>query len=253
MLSMGKLDHLSPKHAVARLEAGGKSYEEMLDLVVEHARTLCHNNADNLVPAMTRDEETQRKYVDLVLRLDMKNYKSAVDFVARHTYMFLRRPKSVVSVGHRSPLTTTIHASWAEQEQDFMNRMTEHLEPLTLGPDGWTHDGIRKAIADVDASLRADISTPVVGEEAAGEEPFDPRLVSKHVWEHLRTSVCFGGTGPSLVDVMLLLGGDIVLDRLKNVKATPQDKMEPNKREKTISTLGKAAIRGQGKENIGAR
>lgn len=250
---MGKLDHLSPKHAVARLEAGGKSYEEMLDLVVEHVRTLCHNNADNLLPAMTKDEETQRKYVDVVLRLDVKNYKSAVDFVARHTYMFLRRPKGVVSVGHRSPLPTTIHATWAEQEQDFMNRMTKHLEPLTLDPDGWTHDGIRKAIADVDASLRADISIPVVGEEVAGEEPFDPRLVSKHVWEHLRTSVCFGGTGPSLVDVMLLLGGDIVLDRLKNVKATPRDKLEPKQTKENNIHPGKGAVRGQGREDIGAR
>ncbi|TID18455.1 glutamyl-trna synthetase [Venturia nashicola] len=213
-VAMGKLDYLSPRHAVARVEAGGSRYEEMLDLVVDHVRTLCQSHADNLLPDMTKDEETQRRYIDAVLRLDTKNYKSALEFVTSHAYMFLRRPEDQVYFGRHSLLTFPSFATWEEQEQLFRDRLAEQLEPLTLDSAKWTRDGIIKAIGDLNSSLHAEFC-------ASGEHRFvgDPRLVLRAVWQHLRTSVCFGRQGPSVVEPMLLLGSDIVLDRIRNVKA----------------------------------
>ncbi|RDI83433.1 hypothetical protein Vi05172_g6673 [Venturia inaequalis] len=222
-VTMGKLDYLSPRHAIARVEAGGSRYEEMLDLVAVHVRKLCQNHANNLLPAMTKDEESQRNHINAVLRLDANKYKNALDFVASHTYMFLRRPENPVHFGRSPPMPSNILATWDEQEQRFKDRIVEYLEPLALDPAKWTHDSITKAIADVDVSLRADSFVPVASEETTSANYFDPRNVLRLVWRHIRTSVCFGQAGPSVVEIMLLLGGDVVLDRIKNVKALVQE------------------------------
>ncbi|QDS75866.1 hypothetical protein FKW77_001713 [Venturia effusa] len=217
IVGMEKLDYLSPKHAVARVEKGGKDYEEMLDLVVDHVRKLCHENADNLLPAMTKDEESQRKYIDAVLRLDAKNYRTALDFVASHAYMFLRRPTEKGLSGVQGS-SYQIHASWGEQQQQFRSRILEHLEPLALDPAQWTHDALAKAVAELQSSLHAESLTPVAGKEISGQQQSASRSISNLVWKELRSSVCFSQQGPSVVDVMLLLGSDTVLDRIRNVK-----------------------------------
>lgn len=213
---MGKLDYLSPKHAVARVEAGGRRYEEMLDLVEDHVRTFCRNNKGNLLPIMTQSGESQRKYIDAVLRLDAKNYKTALHFVASHVYMFLRRPTDEVLAGVQGS-SGEIHASWSEKDQRFRNRLIQYLEPLVSDPAQWTHESIVKAIADVENSFRAGALTPAAGEEVSGEQPSASWPISNLVWKDIRQSVCFGHRGPSVVDVMLLLGSDVVLDRIKNV------------------------------------
>lgn len=222
-MSMGKLDFLSPKHATARVETGGSRYEVMLDLVVEHVRKLCQNHAENLLPAMAMDEESQRRYIDAVLRLDARNYESALDFVASHAYMFLRRPEDPVQFGSHGSTPSNILSTWDAKTKRFKDRIVEYLEPLALDPAQWTRDSITKAIADVDSSLRADFFVPVAGQKVTSEDDFDPRIVLRLVWQHIRSCVCFGQHGPSVVDVMLLLGGDIVLDRIKNVKLVFQE------------------------------
>lgn len=207
---MGKLDYLSSKHAVARSKAGGKDYEEMLDMVVNHVRTLCSNNADNLVPTMSKDEKAQRSYIDAALRIDVKNYKSAADYVASHAYFFLQWPKGPISIKRHRGAYPDLHESWDAQEGVLKERLVQCLTPLTLESAEWTHDTITEAIKDVQASFVA--------------EPLDklpsPNFVSAWTWQYIRSYICFGEAGPSMVDTMQLLGSDIVLNRIKNVKIT---------------------------------
>lgn len=231
-MAMGKLEFLSPKHAVARVEAGGRRYEEMLDLVVDFVRKLCHKHADNLVPAMTKDKESQRQYIDAVLRLDAKNYRNALDFVTSHAYMFLHRPTDEVLPGVQDSISPVIHATWDEKEQRFRDRLIEYLEPLALDPVKWTHESIAKAVADVDVSLRTDSLTSVTGEEVVSEKSTASQLIPKPIWRNIRESVCFGQSGPSTIDVMLLLGGEIVLDRIKKVKVVTRKKRPTPKKAK---------------------
>jgi glutamyl/glutaminyl-tRNA synthetase len=209
-VGMAKLDFLSPKHAVARVEAGGSAYEDMLDLVVVHVRALCNNNVDNLVPAMLQDEETQRKYVDVILRLDAKNYKNAADYVATHAYFFLNRSKSAISI-RRRPQSIDANTGWDEQEHQLKDKLIECLAPLTSASAEWTHDTINKAIAEVQDSLTAEPLAPL-------SEKIGARFVQNWVWEYVRAYVCFGERGPSVADAMEILGSDVVLDRIKNIE-----------------------------------
>ena len=215
---MAKLNFLSPKHAVKRVEDGGKAYEEMLDLVMNHVHALCKSNADNLVPAMSQSEEMQRKYVDDILRLDAKNYKNAADYVATHYYFFVCRPTSPIALGKPGGPDKDDKTAWYQQEQKLKDKLIECLASRISGPDGWTHDTINQAIAEVQEYF---IAEPA----AAIPQNLGDRFVQNWVWGYVRAYMCFGERGPSVADAMAILGGDVVLDRIRNIEVTRGPKL----------------------------
>jgi hypothetical protein len=225
-VSMAKLDFLSPKHAVARVENGGKPYEEMLDLVMDYVHALCSSNVDSLVPVMSQDVEAQRKYVDSVLRLDAKNYKNAADYVATHSYFFLAKPKSQITL--RLQLRRfEDKLAWDGHIHHLKDKLIEGFAPLVLDPTNWNHDLINKAISDVQDALLATPLAPIP--EHAGE-----RFVKDWVWEYIRAYVCFGEKGPSVADAIAILGPDVVLDRIRHleiVRTFPNVSEGPSKEE----------------------
>jgi hypothetical protein len=168
---------------------------------------------------MSQSKKSQRKYVDDILRLDAKNYKNAADYVATHTYFFLNRPKSPVTLSQNHNLTEA-KIAWDQQEQKLKNKLFDCLAPHLSSSASWSHDTISKAIAEVQDFLVAEPVAPI-------PENGGIRFVQNWVWEYIRAYICFGEKGPSVVDAMAILGGEVVKDRIKNLKVIRGDEPEP--------------------------
>jgi glutamyl/glutaminyl-tRNA synthetase len=144
---------------------------------------------EKLAPGL--EPHQNRAYVDRVLRADAKNYITAKEFTASHSYFFLREPENI------KPLNTE---PWKiERIQDAF---LKDLKPLATTNDKWEHD----ALAEVAARAINNISTT--------PEDSTKQIKKKEIWQVLRAVLTGGQKGPSLIETMEILGPDVVMERI---------------------------------------
>ncbi|KAF2432701.1 hypothetical protein EJ08DRAFT_629944 [Tothia fuscella] len=211
-VSLEKLWYLSPKHAQLRVLDGGAAFEGMVDLVVAAVHKfvkVSHTSAT--LPIVTEAPEVLREYVSRAVQSDSKNYITALHFVENHPYYFLNdppyKPIDDGREGRETKGKLKIHELWSDAQI-----RSQLLEEISLIRDDWTYDSLNGAIVRAIAHFYCQPH----GIEAVTEEDF--RIMMKNrVWRTLRGYITWGFHGPSLVESMLLLGPEIVLDRIENL------------------------------------
>ncbi|KAF2462056.1 hypothetical protein BDY21DRAFT_312925 [Lineolata rhizophorae] len=185
-----KLHFLQTKHAIRRAEIGGVKFDEMVDGVVSVVE-------QEFKPEQYKsilEERPLRDYVVQVLRTNAKMYESARDFVRSCCYMF-------------SNFTLAESAL-----KDFADcaPLAERLEQVQLVE--W--DG---------TSLKTRINEII---ESASPEQAERRVLNRRFWKYLRLVVADGQDGPSIVEVMVNLGREVTLKRIRAASSKMREEKE---------------------------
>lgn len=181
-----------------RVEACGKPYGEMLDLLSQAVQLNITDvyPEDQLLEAGRLPFEN-RDYMAQVLKADAKNYISAVEFVKSHSYFFLKSPSTVDGM-----------AMGQEQTNLVRSELLQALQPLDEKPGkSWNHDAIASAVESAFVAIlkRAthDADAPMTS------------LKRKDIWTVVRAMLTGGEKGPSLIETMEILGYQIVTERIR--------------------------------------
>ncbi|PVI04729.1 glutamyl-tRNA synthetase [Periconia macrospinosa] len=175
MVTFGKLHFLQRKHAIKRVDAGGKGLQEMVDNVVK----------------ILKDEDSPYKgwekfigtssiedYVQRIIVADNANYTNANEFLYRNRYLFMPlRP------------TASLLSEYADSD------MPAAAKDLALVED-WSQIPLLSALHNM--------------VEARGGK----RVGAKEVYHYLRRALMDRDEGIRLYEIMLILGREETLARL---------------------------------------
>lgn len=193
MVSLAKLWFLTPKHALARVKAGGQSYEELLELLVKAARDFCNHHESEKLPIAHESSDRMRAYFDRILKSDAKNYKTAMEFIKTHSYFLLKHPETVEMV---------------DVDDASMARIRDHcLDGLgRLTGANWEVEELTQIMKSIMKCL------------TEGMRKDEAKALRPKIWKVLRGFLTGGEHGPTLVETMDILGQKVVLERIKSFK-----------------------------------
>ncbi|KAI9742008.1 MAG: Glutamate--tRNA ligase mitochondrial [Cirrosporium novae-zelandiae] len=228
VVAFGKLWFLQRAHAERYLRGGGKEYESMISQLSEVVKAqLSSEECSALlqptepwgpsdvwgIPEVSLKKPTD--YRDLqtlvadVLHIDAKNYTNASRFFERNEYFF----KPIRQTQRSYPATHTVPF-----RVDF--QMLLYLRNNILFGE-WTHDAIHERIEGILKEYKLDQET----KDKKKLSDDDMKVVSKVFHTFLRWAITGGKPGPSIADIMEILGKRETFFRLEaaasaNVKET---------------------------------
>lgn len=176
-VTFGKMQFLQRKHAVARAQAGGEKFQEMVDTV---ARLL--TDADSPYPDWKKivGSPFPGQYITQILQVDAENYTNANEFLYRNSFFF-----TPLRPFHKSPPVTT--------SSDIPIKAQNLVD---VGEEAWDRDSLMQKVREIIDSRP---------EGKAG---------SKDVYHYLRKALTGQEQGMRIYDIMLILGRRETLARL---------------------------------------
>jgi glutamyl-tRNA synthetase len=205
-VTFGKLDFLQKGHAKLRAHVGGPAYEELVESIYNHAKTVLP--LEVLEPSIRT--KSLRERISHVLLWVAKTYLNPCTFVAENRYFFCPLEKkpaySIAELGLQDEeiyvpaleeLKTTIEESGAE-----ISWTAELLKPIV-------QNCVQARLAKMTSSLE-------------GVDIEDPKILDKRAntrsHKFLRWAIAGGQHGPGLMETMEILGPEITLDRLRKAE-----------------------------------
>lgn len=218
-VSLAKLWYLQRHHAVARVEAGGTTFEELVLLVMDAAE-LQFGPHELLVMGILNSDQL-RSRCEWLLKANAKNYTTATDFVKQQAYLFSSRPcdsedglsiKAVVQ--NKPPLQRNIMEEYGITDEVIRKKVLEVLFQKN-GLNGFAETveelkaGVESVIEYVVCILKDSNRAQVLKLED------ERKAASSFVYSLLRSWISWGLSGPSVVEVMHQLGPKIVRMRIE--------------------------------------
>lgn len=142
-----------------------------------------------------------RRYLERILRADVKNFTNTDEFLQRNVYFFAPVFNSYYSIRTKDGrLVHTIPV-------DKLIKRTDELHQL--GPQDWNSIVIRKTIEKIVAAATKSDATL---DAQLGKKR--QRVWNQAIHHYLRWALAEGKEGPSIVDIMEILGREESLARL---------------------------------------
>lgn len=177
-----KLWFLQKAHAARRAARGGSELQEMVARCAEELQ--CSEFEDwNFRGAVSTEE-----YLSSIVRLDAKNYLTPTDFLRRNDYFF-RDPIHAHEAGAKGSLNT--------DEAQTLRWSLEGIEPTS-----WARDSIKDLLKEQGTNY---------GHQSQKEG-------SKRLYHYLRYAIAGGRPGPAIADVMIVIGREESLKRLRQAE-----------------------------------
>lgn len=221
-VSLAKLWHLQPRHAIARVEAGGTDFEELVRLVMETAQWQ-FGSYELLLAGMSNTEQLKSR-CEWLLKANAKNYTTVTEFVRLQAYLFSSRPyvsedglPQEEVVRYRETFLQAVMEGYRITDEDVRKKTLEILFPK----DG--SDGFGGTVEELKASVNSIIdSLARILESTSRSQVVKPgdekKVASSLVYSLLRGWIAWGSSGPGLVEAMYQLGPKIVRKRLEKVQ-----------------------------------
>ncbi|MCJ1479404.1 Glutamate--tRNA ligase mitochondrial [Lambiella insularis] len=198
VVNFGKLKYLQGLHFQKLLEQGG----DKLDLVIDQILALMEKRKITSIHPEILDGRSIRGYITALLQMDASSpYVSASLFLERNS-IFLKADIDDLAQAM---------SSWKEKPQHEVRLIAEAVRRLEdIKPTQWTATALKNQLAHIVASLTTDDHSAF----GNGEAFTDTKHVNGSLLSWLRGSLMGGQKGPSMFNVMEVLGRRFTLDRL---------------------------------------
>ncbi|KAL9128940.1 MAG: hypothetical protein Q9217_002494 [Psora testacea] len=189
-----KLLYLQKRYAQLYVEERGEAYEGMVSAIRAVALQQIHANPEGRIK---RDDEIE-PLVAALLSIEPRFYTTPREFFDRYAYLFYTMPRE----RWRACLTDSLSLVDIGYINAVMGKIPE---------DGWSADRLNEAIKHLADYFAGKYTGPAEGESGTRSH----RSQSLH---YMRWALTGGRPGPSLADVMVLVGRDITLHRLETAE-----------------------------------
>jgi glutamyl-tRNA synthetase len=221
-VSLNKLWHLQRLHMVARVEAGGTKFEELVRLVMDTVEWQFGHSELSLVGISNSNQLKNR--CEWLLKANGKNFTTVTDFVKQQAYLFSSRPyisKNGLLVEKAILPTTPFLRNMMEEygitDEDIRKKLLEVLFPKN-GSDGFagTVEELKASVESVIDYIVCIFKDP--NKTWVARRLDEKKCASTLVYSRLRSWIAWGLSGPSLVEAMYQLGPKIVRNRIEKVE-----------------------------------
>jgi glutamyl-tRNA synthetase len=220
-VSLTKLWYLQPRHAAARVEAGGTKFEELVRLVMDAAEWEFGPYELSLVGISNKDQLKSR--CEWLLKANAKNYTSVTSFVREQAYFFSSRPYinedglPAKEVQHQWKVWQFATEGYHITDEEIRKKAIEVLFPKNGS------DGFAGTVGELKARLESLVDCIACIFEDTKKSGvvrpwYERKIASAVVYSRLRCWITWGRSGPCLVETMYQLGPKIVRKRIEEVE-----------------------------------
>ena len=232
IVDLSKLWFLSPRHAKARVEAGGPQLDELISAILTEVKK--KHSGDELQSVGMGDAESLRNGVEMILR-SSPQYRTAEQFVSSRPYFFNNSIPSTVEkqIPHsiRAIITHPKSASWSEAviREKILATLQAPSTAWAPGKPTAISEGLQNVINDIHEIYRRESSPDIDSAKST-------KMVTTLINFYLRAWVSWGMAGPGMADTLSILGKDVALDRIRKGRVTLLDNVLSKPRERSQAT-----------------
>ncbi|MCJ1377020.1 Glutamate--tRNA ligase mitochondrial [Xylographa soralifera] len=199
VVNFGKLNYLQGLHFRKHLVEGSKDFERIVDRIV----TLVDDDSEMVVDPEILNGRTLREFLISLLRLDTSSsFTTASSFVERHRSIF----------GYRQSEPDRARMFQTERPRHEIRLIAEAAQHIGDVPrDQWSVAALKSQIA----SVVQDIVRKDHFNQENAESLKDAKYVNNSLLAWIRWAIVDGQKGPSMFDIIELLGRNTTLQRLE--------------------------------------
>ncbi|KAF2397695.1 hypothetical protein EJ06DRAFT_532688 [Trichodelitschia bisporula] len=210
VVNLDKLWFLAPKHAAARLAAGGPAAEALVDSVFIAVQNFIQDiPLDARLPITSASPEEFRAYVAAVLQVAVSRFTSAQQFAADHQYFWLLTGPAKIELAAPANVQKLLNGARSGVTEERLDPNVVRARCLwAMGDveDAWTVENLTAALDGAIAKLGKEHNAHVPEDES--------KAIARLVWGYLRGWIAWGMHGPGVVETMILLGPEVTLSRM---------------------------------------